>query len=139
LGAHADVRGAVGAYLFWEERCTADWHTGRTYRHAQVQKRLGKETIMQRPYVPTALLTLVLSLRLGSLALASRDNPESVLPRVVATVLVLDPRGLATIQTVDGARYEVLTGTGWRVGDTVTCEHIARTHVKWETLNCRKS
>ena len=94
---------------------------------------------MHRSWVPTALLTFVLSLSRGSLALASRDHPESVLPRVVATVLALDPRGLATIQTVDGARYEVLTGTGWRVGDTVTCEHIARTHVKWEALNCRKS
>jgi len=94
---------------------------------------------MRRPSRYTALLTLGLSLSLASLALASRDHPESVLPRVVATVLALDPRGLATIQTVDGARYEVLTGTGWRVGDTVTCEHIARTHVKWETLNCRQS
>ncbi len=42
------------------------------------------------------------------------------------------------IQTVDGARYEVLTGTGWRVGDTVACEHNERTGVTWEILDCRK-
>jgi hypothetical protein len=62
-----------------------------------------------------------------------------VLPRVVATVMSLDPRGLATIQTIDGARYEVVTGTGWRIGDTVECEHNERTRVPWETLGCRKA
>src|SRR6266542_1749771 len=56
-----------------------------------------KEHTMHRSWVPTALLTFVLSLSRGSLALASRDHPESVLPRVVATVLSLDPRGPATI------------------------------------------
>ena len=43
----------------------------------------------------------------------------------MATVLTLAPRGMVTIQSSDGARYEVVRGTGWQVGDTVTCEHSA--------------
>jgi hypothetical protein len=62
----------------------------------------------------------------------------SVFPRVVATVVTLEPRGLAIIRTREGATYEVLKGTTWRVGDTVECEHVARTRVPWETLDCRK-
>lgn len=34
---------------------------------------------------------------------------------------------------------EVIKGTTWRVDDTVECEHVARTRVPWETLNCRKA
>ena len=46
-------------------------------------------------------------------AVASNTAPSrSVLPRVVVTVMALDPRGLATLQTVDGARDEVVTSTG---------------------------
>jgi hypothetical protein len=37
----------------------------------------------------------------------------------------LAPRGMATIQTRDGTRHEVVRGTGWQVGDTVTCEYAA--------------
>ena len=33
-------------------------------------------------------------------------------PRVVATVLTLAPRGMATIQTSDGTRSAVVRGTG---------------------------
>jgi hypothetical protein len=50
----------------------------------------------------------------------------AVYPRVVATVIALAPRGLATIRTSDGVTPEVLTGTTWRGGATVTCEHTAR-------------
>jgi hypothetical protein len=53
--------------------------------------------------------------------------------------MALEPRGLATIRTVDGATYEVLKGTTWRVGDTVECEHVARTRIPWATLDCRKT
>jgi len=66
----------------------------------------------------------------------------SVFPRVVATVIAVEPRGLAAIQTSEGATYEVLKGTTWRVGDTVEtveCEHVARTRAPWETLDCRKT
>jgi hypothetical protein len=96
---------------------------------------------MPRSWVPIALITLLLGLGLASqTAVANNKTPSRpAKPRVVATVMSLDPRGLATLQTVDGARYEVLTGTGWRVGDTVACEHNERTRVKWEALNCRKS
>jgi hypothetical protein len=95
---------------------------------------------MPRSWAPIALLPLLLGFGLASqTAIASNKTPSSpAKPRVVATVMSLDPRGLAMIQTVDGARYEVLTGTGWRVGDTVACEQNERTRVKWEVLDCRK-
>ena len=60
-------------------------------------------------------------------------------PRVVATVTTLEPRGLARIRTVDGAIYEVLQGTTWRVGDMVECEQNERTRVPWQALDCRKA
>jgi hypothetical protein len=61
------------------------------------------------------------------------------LPRLVATVIALDPRGLATLRSVDGALYEVLTGTGWRVGDTVVCEQYnVQTPGTRLQLDCRK-
>ena len=56
-----------------------------------------------------------------------------------ARVITLEPRGLATIRTLEGATYEVVKCTTWRVGDTVACEHTARTRVPWETLDCRKT
>jgi hypothetical protein len=100
-----------------------------------------KEHTMHRSWVPIALITLLLGLGLASqTAVANNRTPSRpAKPRVVATVMALDPRGLATLQTVDGARYEVVTGTGWRVGDTVECEQNERTRVKWEALDCRKS
>ena len=60
--------------------------------------------------------------RTGSpLATAGRTagGTYSVFPRVVATVMALEPRGLAAIRTREGATYEVLKGTTWRIGDTV--------------------
>jgi hypothetical protein len=97
---------------------------------------------MHRPLlVSTALLALIVGLSFVSyaLALSGSGGTYSVLPRVVATVIALEPRGLATIRTMDGATYEVLTGTTWRVGDTVACEHVARWRVRWHALNCRRS
>ncbi len=85
------------------------------------------------------LLTLFLSLSLISLVMARNKVSRPAKPRVVATVMAMDPRGLATIRTVDGARYEVVTGTGWRVGDPVECEHNERVRVPWEALDCRKT
>ena len=99
---------------------------------------------MHRSWVPIILLPLLLGVGLASQswvpsAVASHKMPShSAKPRVVATVTALERRGFATIQTVDGARYEVLTGTGWWVGDTVECEHNERTRVTWEILDCRK-
>jgi len=96
---------------------------------------------MHRPWlVSTALLALIVGLSFVPhvLASASSGSNYSVLPRVVATVIALEPRGLATIRTMDGATYEVLTGTSWRVGDTVECEHAARWHAPWQALDCRK-
>ena len=56
----------------------------------------------------------------------------------VATVTALKPRGLAIIQTVDGAIYEVFASPNWRVGDPATCEYNERTRVPWHKLDCRK-
>ena len=94
---------------------------------------------MQRPSVPTAFLTLVLSLTLVSLVMGRNKVSRPAKPRVVATVTTLEPRGLARIRTVDGATYEVLQGTTWRVGDTVECEQNERTRVPWQVLDCRKA
>jgi hypothetical protein len=100
---------------------------------------ITKETIMSRPSMSTALLALVLGFSLVSLAMARRDGNDSTLPRLVATVTTLDPRGMATIRTVDGALYQVITGTGWRVGDTVECEQYdVRTPGTQLQLDCRK-
>ena len=93
---------------------------------------------MRHPSGSTALLTLVLSLSVVSLVMARNKGSSPVKPRVVATVTTLEPRGLARIQTVDGATYEVLQGTTWRVGDTVECEQNERTRVPWEALDCQK-
>jgi hypothetical protein len=91
--------------------------------------------------VCTMWLVLVVSLSHMPLATAGRNagGGYSVYPRVVATVIALEPRGLATNRTTEGATYEVLTGTTWRVGATVECEHVARPRVPWETLDCRKT
>ena len=96
---------------------------------------------MRRPGAVFALLlALVVSLSRVPLATAGRNagGNYSVYPRVVATVIALEPRGLAAIRTTEGATYEVLMGTTWRVGDTVECEHVARSRVPWKTLDCRK-
>ena len=94
---------------------------------------------MRRPSGSTALLTLVLSVTLVSLVMARNKGSSPVKPRVVATVTTLEPRGLARIRTVDGAIYEVLQGTTWRVGDMVACEHNERTRRPWQVLDCRKA
>lgn len=88
----------------------------------------------------TMLLVLVIGLSSVSHAVAGRNagGVYSVYPRVVATVIAVEPRGLAAIRTREGATYEVLKGTTWRVGDTVECEHVVRTRVPWETLDCWK-
>jgi hypothetical protein len=98
-----------------------------------------KETTMARPYIYTMLLALGLSLSLVSVAPARMTYDDSPLPRLVATVIALKPRGLATLRSVDGALYQVITGTGWRVGDTVECEQYdVRTPRTQLQLACRK-
>jgi hypothetical protein len=67
---------------------------------------------MSRQYVATVLVALGLGCSLGSLAQARITYDRSPLPRLVATVIALEPRGLATLRTVDGALYQVLQGTG---------------------------
>jgi hypothetical protein len=63
-----------------------------------------------------------------------------VLPRIVATFTALEPQGMGTITTVDGATYQVVTGTSWRVGDTIEDEQTDRKSVpEWEALNCRQA
>ena len=59
-------------------------------------------------------------------------------PRVDATVIALEPQGLATIRTTKGTTYEVVQRPPWQVGDRVTCEHVAYARVPWERLDCRK-
>lgn len=93
---------------------------------------------MGRPTV-RILLALVLSLSLISLATARRDGDDSPSPRLVATVTSLSSRGMATIRTADGALYEVIAGTGWRIGDTLECERYdVRGLFDALKLNCRK-
>jgi hypothetical protein len=85
------------------------------------------------------MLLIGLSMAALALSVGATEKPSrSVHPRLVATVTVLEPRGLALIQTVDGAIYEVFAGPHWRVGDPVTCEHNERTRVPWQQLDCRK-
>ena len=99
-----------------------------------------KEIRMIRRVVTVVLLTYLGGLSPGALAVANESAGRySVYPRVVATVLTLAPRGMATLQTSDGARYEVVRGTGWQVGDTVTCEHRATGRPAWQALECRKT
>ena len=94
---------------------------------------------MKHPYIHSMLLALCVGLSLVPLALASRTHEQSTLPRVVATVTFLDPRGLATLRTGDGTTYQVVQGTGWRVGDTVDCERYdTRTLFDQVELDCRK-
>jgi hypothetical protein len=94
---------------------------------------------MARPSVCTLLLALGLGLSLGTWAQARMTYDNSPLPRLVATVTALDRRGMAIIRAVDGALYQVIKGTGWRVGDTVECEqydvYTAGTRLQ---LDCRK-
>jgi len=97
---------------------------------------------MRRPlFGSTALLALIVGLSLMPHALANSGSGGNyaVLPRVVTTVIALAPRGLATIRTMEGATYEVVKGTTWRVGDTVECEYAARWRVRWQALDCRKT
>jgi hypothetical protein len=100
-----------------------------------------KEIGMIRPAVTFVLFICLGGLSPGPLAVAndSAVGRYSVYPRVVATVLTLAPRGMATIQSSDGTRYEVVRGTGWQVGDTVTCEHSATGGPAWRALECRKT
>ena len=99
------------------------------------------ELSMRRPYVSLGLLALVVGLSLGSLALAPSPSGggHSTLPWVAATVIALEPRGMATTRTVDGMTSTVIKETTWRLGDTVACEHVVRTRVPCETLDCRKT
>ena len=95
---------------------------------------------MRRLSVFTTLLALVAGLRLVPHALARVDSggTYSVYPRVDATVIALEPQGLATIRTTKGTTYEVVQRPPWQVGDRVTCEHVAYARVPWERLDCRK-
>jgi len=99
-----------------------------------------KEILMIRHAVTFVLLACFGGLSPGALAVANESAGRySVYPRVVATVLTLAPRGMATIQTSEGAHYEVVRGSGWQVGDTVTCEHRATERPAWQALECRKT
>jgi hypothetical protein len=94
---------------------------------------------MARSSVYPILLALGLGFSLVSVAPARMTYDDSPLPRLVATVIALEPRGLATLRSVDGALYQVITGTGWRVGDTVECEQYdVRTPRTQLQLACRK-
>ena len=96
---------------------------------------------MQQQYRRLRRLMLLMGLTVAALAFsvgASEKPSRSVHPRLVATVTALKPRGLAIIQTVDGAIYEVFASPNWRVGDPVTCEYNERTRVPWQTLDCQK-
>jgi hypothetical protein len=93
---------------------------------------------MCRPWSVCPLwLALVVGLSHVPCATAGRNagGNYSVFPRVIATVLTVEPRGLAVIQTREGATYEVRKGTTWQVGDPVECEYATR----WRVLNCRKT
>ena len=97
---------------------------------------------MRRFSVYTTLLALGVGLSL--IPHARADMPSggtySVSPRVSATVLALEPQGLATIRTTTGATYEVVQHPSWQVGDQVECKRVASAHVQvpWERLDCQK-
>jgi len=98
---------------------------------------------MSRLWIGTLVLAVLMGCSLVPPAYASRDSAGgySVFPREIAEVVALAPRGLATIRTRNGALYQVGRGLTWRVGDTVECEHAARSGPSippWETLNCHK-
>ena len=96
---------------------------------------------MQRWYMLIGILACSIGLSVSSPAAVKFGIPDdSVHPRLVAKVAILTPRGLATIQTADGATYEVVAGTGWRLGDRVECERSDREGGKplWKAFDCRK-
>jgi len=95
---------------------------------------------MRRFYVYTTLLAFGVGLSLVPRALARMGGggTYSVFPRVSATVMALEPQGLAAIRTTTGATYEVVQHTPWQVGDRVECEHVVYARVPWERLDCRK-
>ena len=70
------------------------------------------------------------------LAHRSSGGDSSVWPRVVATVIALAPRGMATIRASDETTYDVIQGTTWRVGDTVECEQHPRVRMPWQAFEC---
>jgi len=97
---------------------------------------------MKRMYVRICILAVLMVCGMSSFAAANRwpwKDDDSSYPRIIAKVTALDPRGLATIQADDGTKYEVVAGTGWRVGDTVQCERSDRERVPlWKQFYCRK-
>ena len=97
---------------------------------------------MRRLYVYTTLLALGVGLSLVPHARAhmSGGGTYSVFPRVSATVLTLEPQGLATIRTTNGTTYEVVQHTTWQVGDRVECKRVAAAYVRvpWAQLDCQK-
>jgi len=97
---------------------------------------------MKRMYGRICILAALMGLSMTSSAAADRwwlGDEDSLYPRIVATVTTLDPRGMATIQTKDGERYEVVAGTGWHLGDTVECERSdRRRYPLWKAIDCHK-
>jgi len=89
------------------------------------------------------VLGLVLASGGGSFVTPARaegDSNQLVLPRLMATIIALEPQGLATIQTRDGAVRQVVRGGGWQVGDQVACERYeGQSPAVWWTLDCRKA
>jgi hypothetical protein len=78
--------------------------------------------------------------RFVSPARADGDSNQLVLPRLMATVIALEPHGLATIQTENGVVQQVVRSGGWQVGDRVTCEqYVGESPATWWTLDCRKA
>jgi len=100
---------------------------------------------MYRPFRATAFLLILLGVGLASQAIAiGRDRttevPRSAQPPIVVTVTTLEPQGMATIQTVDGAISGVLRVTTWRMGDAVACEQSDSASVsEWQALDGRKA
>ena len=95
---------------------------------------------MRHPSVCLTLVGLIFGLSLVPCTFARMDSSGnySVYPRVDATVIALEARGLAIIRTTNGSTYEVVQRPTWQVGDQVECEHVAYTRVPWERLTCRK-
>jgi hypothetical protein len=97
-----------------------------------------------RSRIPWALiLGLVLASGGGSLvpaAWAEGESHQLVLPRLMATVIAVEPHGLATIQTGAGAVRQVSRGGGWQVGDRIACEQYEGVSpAVWLTLDCQKA
>jgi hypothetical protein len=78
---------------------------------------------MRRPGIATMCLAGLLVCAGATSSFASKDDPHAASRGVVVTVIAMDPSStMATLQTQDGALYQLPTETSWKVGDQIECD-----------------